>query len=135
MAFLGRVSDQLNCSSSQSFYIAQPSDSYDHTCYMWFHEQGIPHGCVSVRTCHRFSWEGLSEKTSTKHWFVLEDLSSYWGVLQSELACVSGILGRSFHGPCNLNHMVILKLLLLGIVNKLPNLKVSSSMVKEVYLT
>ena len=75
------------------------SDSYGHTYYMWYHEQGIPSGCVSIRTCHRFSWEGLSEKTSTKHWFVLEDWSSYWGVPQSELACVSGILGRSFHGP------------------------------------
>ena len=38
-------------------------------------------------------------------------------------------------GLCHLDHAVILKLLWLGIVNKLPNLKVSSSVVKKVYLT
>ena len=38
-------------------------------------------------------------------------------------------------GLCHLNHTVILKLLLLGIVNKLPNLKVSSSMIKKINLT
>ena len=37
------------------------------------------------------------------------------------------LLAGPFMGLCHLNHMVILKLLLLGIVNKLPNLKVSSS--------
>ena len=43
-------------------------------------------------------------------------------------------LADPFMGLCHLNHMVILKLLWLGIVNKLPNLKVSSSMVKKVNL-
>ena len=38
-------------------------------------------------------------------------------------------------GLCHLNHTVIFKLLLLGIVNELPNLKVSSGMIKKVYLT
>ena len=44
------------------------------------------------------------------------------------------LLAGPFVGLCHLNHMVILKLLLLGIVNKLPNLKVSSSMIKKVNL-
>ena len=44
-------------------------------------------------------------------------------------------LAGPFMGLCHLYHAVILKLLWLGIVNKLPNLKVSSSMVKKVYLT
>ena len=43
------------------------------------------------------------------------------------------LLAGNFMGFCHLNHMVILKLLLLGIVNKLPNFKVSSSMIKKVY--
>ena len=45
------------------------------------------------------------------------------------------LLAGSFMGLGELFHVVILKLLLLGIVNKLPNLKVYSSMVKKVYLT
>ena len=45
------------------------------------------------------------------------------------------LLAGPFMGLYHLNHMVIFKLLLLGIVNKLPNLKVSSSMIKKVYLT
>ena len=45
------------------------------------------------------------------------------------------LLAGPFMGLCHLYHMVILKLLLLGIVNKLPNLKVSSSMINEVNLT
>ena len=61
VAFLGRVSDRLNCSSSQSFYIAEPSDLVCHTYCMWSRELGNHHGCVSIRTCHRFSCEGLSE--------------------------------------------------------------------------
>ena len=65
VAFPGRVSDQLNCSSSQSFYIAEPSDSYGHTYCMWYHEQGIPRGCVSIHTCHRFSWEVCSPDSFT----------------------------------------------------------------------
>ena len=134
MAFPGRVSDQLNCSSSQSIYIAEPSDLDGHTYYMQFRELGSHHGCESIHTCHRFSWEGLSEKTLTMHWFALEDWSNcYWGLPQSELACVFGIFGRL--GLCHLDHMVIFKLLFLGIVNKLPNLKVGSSMVKKVCLT
>ena len=44
------------------------------------------------------------------------------------------LLAGPFVGLCYLDHMVIFKLLLLGIVNKLPNLKVSSSMIKKVYL-
>ena len=43
-------------------------------------------------------------------------------------------LAGLFMGLCHLDHMVILKLLSLGIVNKLPNLKVSGSMIKKVYL-
>ena len=45
------------------------------------------------------------------------------------------LLAGYFMGLSQLYHVVILKLLLLGIVNKLPNLKVYSSMVKKVYLT
>ena len=45
VAFPGRVSDQLNCSSSQSFYIAKPSDLDGHTCHMWFRELGSHCGC------------------------------------------------------------------------------------------
>ena len=41
------------------------------------------------------------------------------------------LLAGPFMGLCHLNHTVILELLLLGIVNKLPNLKVSSSMIKK----
>ena len=44
------------------------------------------------------------------------------------------LLAGPFIGLCHLDHMVILKLLLLGIVNKLSNLKVSSSMIKKVSL-
>ena len=43
-------------------------------------------------------------------------------------------LAGPFIGLCHLNHLIILKLLWLGIMNKLPNLKVSSSMVKKVNL-
>ena len=45
------------------------------------------------------------------------------------------LLAGPFVGFWYLDHMVIFKLLLLGIVNKLPNLKMSSSMIKKVYLT
>ena len=38
-------------------------------------------------------------------------------------------------GLCHLYHIVILELLWFGIVNKVRNLKVSSRMVKKVYLT
>ena len=44
------------------------------------------------------------------------------------------LLAGPFMGLCHLNHTVILKLLLLDIVNKLPNLKVSSSVIKKVNL-
>ena len=44
------------------------------------------------------------------------------------------LLAGPFMGLCHLNHMIILKLLLLGIVNELPDLKVSSSMIKKVNL-
>ena len=40
------------------------------------------------------------------------------------------LLAGPFMGLWHLDHTVILKLLLLGIVNELPNLKVSSSMIK-----
>ena len=45
------------------------------------------------------------------------------------------LLAGPFMGFGHLDHAIIFKLLLLGIVNKLPNLKMSSSMVKKVYLT
>ena len=45
------------------------------------------------------------------------------------------LLAGSLMGLGQLNHFIIGKLLWLGIVNKLPNLKVSSSMIKKVYLT
>ena len=45
------------------------------------------------------------------------------------------LLAGPFMGLCHLDHTVILELLLLGIVNELPNLKVSSSMIKKVNLT
>ena len=45
------------------------------------------------------------------------------------------LLAGSFGGLSQFYHAVILKLLFLGIVNKLPNLKVYSSMVKKVNLT
>ena len=44
------------------------------------------------------------------------------------------LLAGPFMGLCHLNHTIILKLLLLGIVNKLPNLEVSSSIIKKVNL-
>ena len=44
------------------------------------------------------------------------------------------LLAGPFMGLCYLNHMIILKLLLLGTVNELPNLKVSNSMIKKVNL-
>ena len=44
------------------------------------------------------------------------------------------LLAGPFVGFCHLDHVVIFKLLLLGIVKKLPNLKMSSSMIKKVYL-
>ena len=44
------------------------------------------------------------------------------------------LLAGPFVGLCHLDHTVIFKLLFLGIMNKLPNLKVSSSMIKKVYL-
>ena len=45
------------------------------------------------------------------------------------------LLAGPFVGFCHLNHTVVFKLLSLGIVNKLPHLKMSSSMIKKVYLT
>ena len=45
------------------------------------------------------------------------------------------LLTGPFMGFGHLDHTVIFKLLLLGIVNKLPNLEMSSSMIKKVYLT
>ena len=45
------------------------------------------------------------------------------------------LMAGSLMGLCQLYHTIILKLLLLGIVNKLPNLKVYSGMIKKVYLT
>ena len=45
------------------------------------------------------------------------------------------LLAGPFVGFCHLDHTIIFKLLMLGIVNELPNLEVSSSMVKKVYLT
>ena len=45
------------------------------------------------------------------------------------------LLAGPFVGFGHLDHTIILKLFLLGIVNKLPNLEMSSSMVKKVYLT
>ena len=45
------------------------------------------------------------------------------------------LLAGPFVGFGHLDHMIIFKLLLLGIVNKLPNLEMSSSMIKKVYLT
>ena len=44
-------------------------------------------------------------------------------------------LAGPFVGFGHLDHTIILKLILLGIVNELPNLEMSSSMVKKVYLT
>ena len=44
------------------------------------------------------------------------------------------LLAGPFMGLCHLDHFIIFKLLGLGIVNKLPNLKVGSSMIKKVYL-
>ena len=44
------------------------------------------------------------------------------------------LLAGPFMNFCHLDHTVIFKLFLLGIVNKLPNLKISGSMMK-VYLT
>ena len=40
------------------------------------------------------------------------------------------LLAGPFIGLCHLDHFIILKFLWLAILNKLPNLKVSSSMVK-----
>ena len=45
------------------------------------------------------------------------------------------LLEGPFVGFGHLDHAIILKLLLLGIVNKLPNLEMSSSMIKKVCLT
>ena len=45
------------------------------------------------------------------------------------------LLAGPFVGFGHLDHTIIFKLLLLGIVNELPNLKMSSSMIKKVYLT
>ena len=45
------------------------------------------------------------------------------------------LLAGPFMGFGQLDHMIIFKLLLLGIVNELPNLEMSSSMIKKVYLT
>ena len=45
------------------------------------------------------------------------------------------LLAGPFVGFGHLDHMIILKLLMLGIVNELPNLEMNSSMVKKVYLT
>ena len=45
------------------------------------------------------------------------------------------LLAGPFVGFGHLDHTIILKLLLFGIVNELPNLKMSSSMIKKVYLT
>ena len=44
------------------------------------------------------------------------------------------LLAGPFMGFGYLNHAIIFKLLLLGIVNKFPNLEMSSSMVRKVYL-
>ena len=45
------------------------------------------------------------------------------------------LLAGPFMGFCHLDHTVIFKFLLLDIVNKLPNLEMSNSMIKKVYLT
>ena len=45
------------------------------------------------------------------------------------------LLAGPFVGFGHLDHMIILELLMLGIVNELPNLKMSGSMIKKVYLT
>ena len=45
------------------------------------------------------------------------------------------LLAGSFVGFGHLHHTIIFKLLLLGIVNKFPNLEMSISMIKKVYLT
>ena len=44
------------------------------------------------------------------------------------------LLAGPFMDLCHLNHTIIYKLLLLVIVNKLPNLEMSSSMIKKVNL-
>ena len=45
------------------------------------------------------------------------------------------LLAGPFVGFGHLDHAIILELLMLGIVNELPNLEMSSSMIKKVYLT
>ena len=45
------------------------------------------------------------------------------------------LLAGPFVGFGHLDHTIIFKLLMLGIVNELPNLEMSSSMIKKVYLT
>ena len=45
------------------------------------------------------------------------------------------LLAGPFVGFGHLDHTIILKFLLFGIVNKLPNLEMSSSMIKKVYHT
>ena len=44
------------------------------------------------------------------------------------------LLAGPFVGFSHLDHTIIFELLMLGIVNELPNLEMSSSMVKKVYL-
>ena len=77
--------------------------------------------------------EGLSEKTLTKHLFEAKDWSSYWVPL-SEPVCVSIFMASPLMSLGHFKNFVMCELLWLGIVDKLPNLKVSSSMVEKVYL-
>ena len=44
------------------------------------------------------------------------------------------LLAGPFVGFGHLDHAIIFKLLMLGIVNELPNLEMSGSMIKKVYL-